>query len=360
MRNYRNIIVQTIQLIAAVLFCGMTVLQNSTISNGARSGIDLCLNTIIPSLFPMLVLSSILSALQYPDKIKRILSFPIQRVSGLSQSATPVFLFGALNGYPVGVKTSAALYTAGGIDLYSARKAALINVNPGIVFSVFITGKMYYGSTMHGIMLYLSVTLSNLLLCLVIPGRKEHKTEFSALTRKNFSFSDVFVNAVQASITNIASICAWIVLFSAITAPLSTLPFYKPLSVIMEVTNAVIFCASKHNLPLCAFCMGFGGICIFLQLLPDLKVLGIKPTTYLLCRLFCGFFSFIIELLFLKTLPDAVLTAASSHIVIRPVSVSMTGTATFIFFCIVFMISAVKSPFVKNFSNPLDYKKKLW
>ncbi len=359
MKTKRVIILRYLSLFAAILISLFAVKHIASITQGARIGIDLCMNTMIPSLFPMLALSSFLSRLRYPNKVDRAVFLPIQWLSGLPSSTAPVFFFGSLNGYPVGVKTAVSLYAAGRIDLRSAQKAALINVNPGIIFSVLVAGKIYCGSAAHGILLYSAVTISNLLLCLTLRKNKHKPPAIDGAEWNDLSFTDALVKAVDATIKNTASICAWIVLFSAITAPLSSLPFFKPLTVLSEVTKAVIYCASERNLPLCAFSMGFGGICIFLQLLPDLKRLGVHPAVYLLYRSFSGGLSFLAEILFLKIIPASVLTSSTQHVLLRPVSVSAAGTAVLILFCIVFMLSAARRPTPKNFVIPLDYKKKI-
>ena len=352
-------IIQFIELCTAIL-CSVIILKNNkAVTQGARNGIELCMHTVVPALFPMLALSSFLSLLQYPDAVNRILFFPMKRISGLPSSAAPAFIFGALNGYPVGVKTAVSLFNENRLDLYSAQKSALINIYPGIVFSVFVTGRIYFGSTILGFILYSAVSLSNLLLCLTLQKHKKSHKQSEQNRCKSIPLSDAFVNAVHTAISSITSICAWIVLFSSFTAPLQDLSFYKIINLLAEVTNAVTYCASVNNLPLCAFCMGFSGICIFLQLLPDLKKLCIRPTTYFLYRLLSGGISYSLTALILRIIPVSMLTSASSRVLLQPVSVSISGTSVFIFFCVVFMLSVMKTQSAKNFVHPLDYKKKI-
>ena len=80
---------------------------------GAKSGLTLCLNVIVPSLFPFFVLSSLVVDLGIAARLGRLLEpimRPLFRVSG---SCAGALVLGFIGGYPVGARTALQLYQQG-------------------------------------------------------------------------------------------------------------------------------------------------------------------------------------------------------------------------------------------------------
>lgn len=324
--------------IFTLLITAAVLIWNDEVKEGVINGISICMNTVVPSLFPMLIISAFFASVGMPDRIKRILFYPIKKVMHLSGQCAEVFYLGGTAGYPVGVKTAVSMYNSGKLDLSEAQKTALINVNPGIAFSLFVAGKQLCGTLIIGITLYFSVTISNLLLSYFLRGKE--KTQKN--DNKNYSetsISNAFINAVEGSVKSIVSICAWITVFTAFLALLIKLPAHKIILLFVEVTNAVKRSAAQQKYAICAFEMGFGGFCIFFQLLPDLIRLQIRPWKYLACRTFSGLSAYVLEFFFIKTIPGIILTNASCNTVFKPSSTSVYGSAALVFLCIVFMLS---------------------
>ena len=76
----------------------------------ARTGLQLCYNVIIPSLFPFFVLSSLVVELGLAGYVGRALEGvmrPLFRVPGSCASAVAL---GFIGGYPVGARTAISLY----------------------------------------------------------------------------------------------------------------------------------------------------------------------------------------------------------------------------------------------------------
>ncbi len=325
----------------AAFICAATaaVIRNSAFTDGARRGIGICLDTIVPSLFPMMILSSFLSFTGLPFFFRRICALPLKIVPGLPESSAEAFILGALGGYPVGVKTTALLLNNKKIIMKEAKKAALINVNPGIAFSVLVIGKQLFGSLLLGFTLYGSVTLANVFLCFAL--RKNDVRRNSGLTHETDSknIPDALIAAVAGAVKSTVGVCAWIVAFSAFYALIPDIPGKTALSLFAEVTAAVQLCAAKRAAPLCAFCMGFGGICLFFQLLPELRQMKIQPWKYFSARLFAGLSAYITESIIIKLFPSCIMAFRYENAVISPYKGSALGGVSLIVLCAVFMLS---------------------
>lgn len=80
---------------------------------GAKDGLVLCFNVIVPSLFPFFVLSSLvvdLGLAAYLGRALEGLMRPLFRVSGSCAAAVAL---GFIGGYPVGARTALQLYQQG-------------------------------------------------------------------------------------------------------------------------------------------------------------------------------------------------------------------------------------------------------
>ena len=290
-----------------LLFC------SDAASQGFRSALWQCADAIVPTLFPLMAVTGVLCALPTTDVVCRLTERVLSPLFGVSGNAAPVFLFGASGGYVLGVRNAEALYASGALSKEEARRAALINVHPGIGFSVLLTGSSVFGSTKAGLLLYAAVTAGNLLTGLLFFCRKENlrsageqKKRAKERSAGQTNVSIALINAVKGAVTGVSVLCGWIVLFAAVSAVFEERIPFGPFRVLFEVTDGVRFCKNAGNLPLCAAALAFGGACIALQLFPALSRLGVRMRTYVLFRLLSGAFAGLFVFAFLKCFPEAI------------------------------------------------------
>lgn len=79
-------------------------------SKGAENGIGLCLSTLVPSLFPFMVLASYITDSGLAEKIGRHLSWLTKPLFGLDGCFASAIILSLVGGYPVGAKTVNSLY----------------------------------------------------------------------------------------------------------------------------------------------------------------------------------------------------------------------------------------------------------
>ena len=99
--------------IAVVVSAAALVAAPEQAMEGAKNGLALCFNVIVPSLFPFFVLSSLVVDLGLAAYLGRALEGimrPLFRVSG---SCSAAVVLGFIGGYPVGARTALQLYQQG-------------------------------------------------------------------------------------------------------------------------------------------------------------------------------------------------------------------------------------------------------
>ncbi len=240
----------------------------------AKSALDLCAVSIIPSLFPYMVVSSMIvsSGIGFiPGKL-----IPVSRLFSLPDCSTSAILLGALCGFPVGAKTAVSLYTNGYITKDETEILISASNNTGPSFVVFVIGGVFFGSTAFGWYLYIFQLISSLFSALlinrVIFGVKKYENK---KYKKDLRFPDIF-RAVSDSATSVITVCAFIVFFCVIQGFL--LPALSKLSpdiaglasALLEFTNGART-ASAIGGPkgrfLAGLSVGWSGLSVFFQTL---------------------------------------------------------------------------------------------
>ena len=114
----------------------------------AREGVTLCLQTVLPSLFPFFVLSSLLVQSDVPRLLSRAMAGIMYPLFGVSGAGASALILGLLGGYPVGARTVAELYGRGEIAREEAEQllAFCNNSGPGFFLGVCGTAVLRNGA----------------------------------------------------------------------------------------------------------------------------------------------------------------------------------------------------------------------
>ena len=191
-----------------------------------KSGISLCIGTVIPSVFPFMVISSLVVSLGAGRDIGTLFSFPLRLIFGGSSSAAcPVFL-GLVCGYPTGAFTAAAMLDKGEITKKElSRLLTFINV-PSAAFVIGGVGAGMLGSSKLGLCIYFSVLLSAV--TVGVAGRffsKENGGKSSVrIVRESIPLSRAIPDAIRSAAVNMMCISACVITFSSLSGLICSLP----------------------------------------------------------------------------------------------------------------------------------------
>ena len=298
----------------------------------AKSGLQLCGNVIIPSLFPFFVLSSFcmeIGLVQYLGRVLEPLMRPLFRVSGACASA---FVLGIIGGYPVGAKTAIALYEKRMISRDEAERLLAFCNNCGPAFIFGVVGAGVFSSSAVGLLLYLIHILSSVLVGLLFRfrGSRTVSAGCAAPTEEAPAFSAAFTASVRSAMQSTLSICTFVLFFTVIirllvlsgvlrgaAALLGTLlaPFggtdaaaEKLLIGAIEMSSGVASLsgsagAMSTQLSLAAFILGWAGLCVHCQVLSFLGSSDLSVRTYLAGKLAHGVISALLANVLIRVLP---------------------------------------------------------
>ena len=124
---------------------------------GVRRGVSLCLETLLPSLFPFLVVSEWLVRSNVGEWLGRYPGRPLCRLLGLSERGAAALLLGLLCGFPVGTVAAVSYCKRGEMSEAELRRLVLFINNPGTGFLIGAVGRSLFGNEAAGVVLFLSV-----------------------------------------------------------------------------------------------------------------------------------------------------------------------------------------------------------
>ena len=172
---------------------------------------------------------------------------------------------------------------------------------------------------------------------IVITNKKEndYKTQKAP---SPFAFS--LSASVSDGLHGILNICAWIVLFSALTECLKVFIYNKEVlafcTCILEISRGCAVSVGKFPLSFFSFFVGFGGICVHCQVSGYLKTCEIKYKLFFLSRIIHGALSAIITYIILLFIPvETSVFANVEEITPASFSVSLPAFFMLIVMCII-------------------------
>ena len=243
------------------------ILDARTAMAGAAGGVELCVKTVIPSLFPFFVLSILLTGSLSGRRIGFL--EPLGRLCGVPRGAESLLLVGALGGYPVGAQCVAQAYRQGALGKADAGRMLGFCSNAGPAF-LFGMGAALFDSVAVPGVLWAIHLLSALAVGALLPGKRRSAAPVPA--GDTIRLPEV----VTKSVAVMAGVCGWVVLFRVLLAFLDRwclwlLPLTGRTVVygLLEMANgfAVLKAIAPEGLRfvLCSVFLGFGGICVTMQ-----------------------------------------------------------------------------------------------
>lgn len=294
---------------------------------GVYEGMVLCGGTLIPALFPFLVVSELLAA-----------TLPCRR----AYTAIPVtILLSAVGGYPAGARAAERLLSRGLLTPRQAHRLALGCCNAGPAFLVSAVGVGMLGSRKTGFLLLginLASMLLTVLLLFLLPDCaciQRGSDPMSVPIRPSpLSPARVLTNAVERAVKAMLLICAYTLLFTALLGLCRE--FWgngirlSLLAAVLEVTNGCRLFARESALPVLSAICGFGGVCVLLQNASFSAGCGARLWEFALVRAVQALFAFLLSLPFS---PDPLLPvfSAANTVVWEPLAQNAsTSVAVFL------------------------------
>lgn len=243
------------------------ILDSKTALAGAQDGIYLCIRTVIPSLFPFFLLSSVLMDSFSGTSLPLIK--PLSAFCGIPKGAESILLAGFLGGYPVGAQSVASAFRSGQLRKEDAQRMLCFCNNVGPAFLFGMVAQMFPSKT-TALLLWLIHVASALLVSKLIPVSDEVSSSLPIPQKKTVE------NRIYTAIICLATVCGWVVIFRIVIGFLDRwFLFLIPETIqvlcsgFLELSNG---CCELSRIPdpdlrfiLCSGMLAWGGLCVMLQ-----------------------------------------------------------------------------------------------
>lgn len=297
---------------AAILF----FLFNSKITlEGSVNGLILWFNTVVPTLLPFMIMSSILIGLHGEKLLYKLLSPVTSKFLGLSPAGNYIFFIGMFCGYPLGAKTAADLLREKRITSGEAMYLMNFCNNISPVFTVsFICNTLLRNNKMvpYALLLLYGIPLILGLFTKKYYLRNTAVSTCPKQTTSPASKADI-LNILDYSILNAAltslKLGGYIIIFSVFCSLIGHLHFLPEAAktifiILLEVTTGCRYCISSSLLlrtglaiPALFACATFGGLSGIAQTSGMIGDTELSLKQYVLFRIVCSIVVFIISYL---------------------------------------------------------------
>ncbi|MBO5701250.1 MAG: hypothetical protein J6S71_02310 [Clostridia bacterium] len=234
----------------------------------------LCAETLIPALFPYMVISEMLVRSGAVSVISPIIGKVTEKLFGISGAGGTAIILGILCGFPIGAKTAAELYGKGVISKEEAERLMGICNLPSPPFIIFAVGEKLFGSRVVGLFLYLNVLAVTMIIGML--GRKSCQPCARIENSRSEPIFSVFTESVASAAGAVIKVCAYVAFFSAVIGGLT--PFFENSSPTLkatvfsffELTSGAAACSTLaergRGLIIASAAAGWSGLSVFCQI----------------------------------------------------------------------------------------------
>ncbi len=247
----------------------MIIMKQALVKNAIEMSLKICISTIIPSVFPFMILSDYLICnftISNDSKPSRLLC----KLFSINPSGLLPFLIGNICGFPLGAQMATKLYEKKHMKREEYERLIPLCSNPSLAFIISGVGMGMRGSLKEGLVLYISVVLSTIVTG-VIWRNKNSASYFHGISEdRSFSMTESIRSAAMSSIY----ISTYIVFFSILIALVKSLGMPKLVTLavasFLEIGNAASIISQADigylSLPLTAFSLAFSGLSVYMQI----------------------------------------------------------------------------------------------
>lgn len=287
-----------------------------------KNGLVLWTNSIIPSLFPFLVVTELLTYTNFSYYLGKILNKYVKPIFNISGEGVFAIIMGNISGYPIGAKIAANFRKNNICSKEECERLLSFTNNSSPLFILGTIGISMFGNSTIGYLLLITHLLASFTVGLIFRFWKSNPKNFNQeiFEKSNINnfkqniyvsqLGEIIGNSITKSINTLLLIGGFVVLFSVILSILKTShllelmcnsiePFlrifgisekFSPgiISGFFEITNGLYIISNipertfSKNIIISSFLLGFGGLSVLLQVWSIISKtdLSIKPYIY--------------------------------------------------------------------------------
>lgn len=291
------------------------VVNINTSIKSVIEGCKLCLNSIIPTLFPFSVICNLL--IQYDGILlfSKILGPLFCKPLKLSKSCSFSLAASFLCGYPLGARYATDLYELKYINKTEYIRLLNIATNCGPIFIIGTIGYSFLNDLASGYLLLIANYLSVIIMALITKKNESINSRKTLSENKNnINFGVALKTSIENALNTTLTVCGFILIFSIIISILNKNSINIFLLGTIEITKgAKLISMSSFTYPiklgLISFLCSFSGLCIILQSASFFSKHNISIAKYTFLKFIQGIISFLITFIICTVYPKNIFTS---------------------------------------------------
>ncbi len=317
-------ILNTVFYILIILGTLLLLINPKIVIDYIKNAVNLCFNILIPSIFPLLVFSSLFIETGLANDIGKLFNKIIKPIFNLNGSCAIAIILGIIAGYPIGAKIALDLYNNGNCNKSEAERILAFCNNCSPSFIIGGIGVAIFGSVKIGALLYFSQIVASIIVGIAFGHLWKdnlNNNSYSNIIFKRKSIVNSLVISVKSSAINMAYICGFVCFFSVIIGlvngymifdnisvflsnflPISRVYIKQLLVGFLELANGVnasTTIPSAIQLFILAIVIGWSGLSVHFQVFAILSNSCLNKRAYIIGKTLQGFLSAFITLIFL-------------------------------------------------------------
>ena len=330
-------------IIFCVLFAFILIRFPKNCADGVRHGLELCAQTMVPSLFPFLVLSSFVLSSGVIDFLGEKTDKFFRKIFNFSGICGCTVFFSLFGGFPVGCSMASELLSKNKITQSEAKRIALSSVNAGPAFVIGAVGTIMLSSFKAGVILFVSLSLSSLIISFLSRFILSENPSSFRKDSAQLPLSQSLVSSVYNASKSMFIISAWILLFSCFTNIISANnnndTFSLAAKAFLEVSTGCAEIAGKESPVILCAVLGWSGLCVHCQVLPYVLKTGLKAKYYFCARALHSMLSSVICYLLFELFPCNIsVFSSNTETLTKAFAVSAPAAAGLMLMCAIFIL----------------------
>ncbi len=290
----------------------LMLLFPAPVLKGAGNGLLLWFNTVLPTLFPFILICNLLVSTRAMDMLLYFTGPLFCRLFCVSPCGSFAVLSGFLCGYPMGAKVAADLYRQGDISKNEASYLLSFcnNTSPMFILSFLVMQNLKNNSLKLPALAILF--LSPVIISILFRPAGQNASAFSKKHTDSAPLSDALDFSISNALESITKVGVYIMIFAIFSELACLLPVKNTILQLillsgLEVTNGIsMLCQSglDKNI-ICILCLAqtsFGGLCAAAQTASMIKGTGISIYSYIAKKLATALVTSLLAALYLYLL----------------------------------------------------------
>ena len=301
----KNKIINIIVIISCLIILIEIFLNKILIFNTISYTLNTWITSIIPSLFPLFILSDILINYNITNYIPKAIKKIFTKLFNVSDNIITIFFLSILSGFPSSARNIRMMYDKKIITDKEASHALIFTHFSNPLFILGTISVFFLKNNTLGIIILISHYIPNIILGITTRKLNKPINNIYNIKYNNLNFSKIMINAIKNSIdtllTILGTLSCFLVLSSIIINRINLDPYTGGiLKGILEITMGLNSIANL-NIPniyktiITSMLLSFGGLSIHMQVLSFLIDTNISYKKFFIARIYHSILSGILS-----------------------------------------------------------------